>query len=163
MRKINDVFLIGDDEEDEELRNSSFAEKLELSKSAKSNSNIIAPHAKENVKSVNFGDNLKTNTYDVRRQSVSAIPENLKPPRNTKFDRNRHYSDEVPRRFVLNPSSKISLEVRRNHSGCFHKLNKIEIFSFFLSTKKFMNWFLHSNWKLMKVKYISLFLSSTFL
>ena len=128
--KGNVVFLIGDDEEDEEFKNSSFSGKLESSKSAKSNSNIIAPYAKDNVKSVNFGDNLETNTYDVRRQSVSAIPENLKPPRNAMMDRNRHYSDEVPRRFVLNPSSKISLEVRRNHSGCFHKLNKIEIFFF---------------------------------
>ena len=122
--KGNVVFLIGDDDdEEEESQKSPLHQKSESSKFLKSKMTVI-PTSKDNVKCVNFENNPGTNLHDVRRQSVSSIPSNLNPTRKGAYNRNRHYSDEVQRRFVLNPSSKISLEVRRNHPGSCHNQNK---------------------------------------
>ena len=114
--KGNVVFLIGDDDEEDEPRKSPLHQKSESSKFLKSKM-TVTPSSKDNVKCVNFENNPGKNLHDVRRQSVSSIPSNLNPTRKGAYNRNRHYSDEVQRRFVLNPSSKISLEVRRNHPG----------------------------------------------
>ena len=143
--KGNVLFLIGDDDEEvDDIKIPSNNQNAETTLLGKTNPNCSTPVGKENIKTVNFDENLNTN--GVRRRSVSSLPLNSTPTRNATYgiDRNRHHSntDEVPRRFVLHPSSKVSLEVRRNHSGSCHKLKKNFSFLSFYTISNFMEYHL---------------------
>ena len=134
--KGNVVFLIEDDEEQiEDINLTSSTQNAESKELAKPYLNSTERLGKETVKSVSFEENINVKTNDARRQSVSSIPSNLNPTRNATYgiDRDRHHSatDEAPRRFVLNPSSKVSLEVRRNHSGSRHNFKNFLFHHFF--------------------------------
>ena len=144
--KGNVVFLIGDDEEQiEDINIISSTQNAESKSLGKPYLNSTERLGKENGKSVNFEENINIKTNGARRQSVSSIPSNFNPTRNATYeiDRDRHHSatDEEPRRYVLNPSSKVSLEVRRNHSGSCHNLKSFffhHFFSFYNTIRKLM-------------------------
>ena len=81
----------------------------------------------DNVRDVNFMETWEEENKR-RRQSEVCIPTSHIPTRGTTTTcgRNRHCSDNdsLSRRFVLNPLSKVPLEVRRHYSGFFHILRK---------------------------------------
>ena len=74
----------------------------------------------ENINNSNISKYKEKHTNKRRQSDVSSSPQQ-NPIRGEAcyFDRYRHRSDNdtKSRRFVLNASSKVPIEVRRNHSG----------------------------------------------
>ena len=74
----------------------------------------------ENINNSNISKYKEKHTNKRRQSDVSSSPQQ-NPIRGEAcyFDRFRHRSDNdtKSRRFVLNASSKVPIEVRRNHSG----------------------------------------------
>ena len=125
-KKGNVIFCIGDDDEEEaseNISNNQYIDKQDKTIHISNNENI----GKENVKFAALMEPKET-TRKKRRQSdvcissTKSISANYIPTRGTTcgIDRYRHHSNTDPtsRLIVLHPTSKVPLEVRRNHSGC---------------------------------------------
>ena len=124
-------FLIGDDDDDEEEEDFSKISPYQNTDRQHAACNFTTCNSIDNPK-CQKGENINSsNLYTIskskekhtnkRRQSdVSSSPQQ-NPIRGEAcyFDRFRHRSDNdtKSRRFVLNASSKVPIEVRRNHSG----------------------------------------------
>jgi hypothetical protein len=129
-KKGNVIFCIGDDDEEEvsvNISNNQYIDKQNKTAHSSNNENI----GKENVKSAALMEQKET-TRKKRRQSdvcissTMCISANYNPTRGATcgIDRYRHNSDTDPtsRLIVLHPTSKVPIEVRRNHSGYTHFL-----------------------------------------
>lgn len=136
-KKETVTFLIGDNEEDENSTKISEYTNIEKPAKALHILNDTTCVGKENIRDVNFMD-IKEKEHKRRRQSDVCILPMYNPTRGTTYDRYRHNSDtdSYSRRFVLHPSSKVSLEVRRNHSGFSHD-NERSNFTFTIITYLF--------------------------
>ena len=117
-KKETVTFLVGSDDE-EEKSTSTFQCPSTEPPSKESYSSKEANKGKENIRTPNLMDR-REKEFKRRRRSDINILQNDIPARGatSSFTRDRHISDtdSSTRRFVLNPSSKVQLEVRRNHS-----------------------------------------------
>ena len=126
-KKETVTFLIGDEDEED---SSTKTANNKINETTTVQLHILNDSAvcKDNVRDINLME-TREEGHKRRRQSDVCIPTNYNPTRGAKCDRNRHSSDKdsISRRFVLNPSSKVPLEVRRNHSG-FYAFKRKECF-----------------------------------
>ena len=118
-KKDTVTFLIGDNEE-EDSSTKPVSNNINENPAVQLRTFNDSGVCNDNFKNVNLME-TKTEGHKRRRQSDVCMPTNYNPTRGATYDRNRHSSDKdsLSRRFVLNPSSKVPLEVRRNHSGLY--------------------------------------------
>ena len=121
------TFLIGDDEDEEEEDFSKISpyqntDRQHAACNFTTCTSIDNPKRTndENINNSNISKYKEKHTNKRRQSDVSSSPQQ-NPIRGEAcyFDRHRHRSDNdtKSRRFVLNASSKVPIEVRRNHSG----------------------------------------------
>ena len=121
------TFLIGDDEDEEEEDFSKISpyqntDRQHAACNFTTCNSIDNPKRRndENINNSNISKYKEKHTNKRRQSDVSSSPQQ-NPIRGEAcyFDRYRHRSDNdtKSRRFVLNASSKVPIEVRRNHSG----------------------------------------------
>ena len=121
------TFLIGDDEDEEEedfpkISPYQNTDRQHAACNFTTCTSIDNPKRTndENINNSNISKYKEKHTNKRRQSDVSSSPQQ-NPIRGEAcyFDRYRHRSDNdtKSRRFVLNASSKVPIEVRRNHSG----------------------------------------------